>query len=185
MATPVKESYMLYLKDARVSTLRMMLATMGFPPQVKELEPLKVELQTATNEMVELIGAATMRVSYSRWKALDSDVEKCKTKMEVQVVAVQAVRKMLEVARVADAKDEARVRESQLRMNSPKKMKLDDRLEIQPTKTEAEETKSDDRIGTTRSGRTSYEDRSRRTGTRWSIGTTKGGSTVQDVGRTE
>ena len=43
---------------------------------------------------------------------------------------VQAVRKMLEVARVADAKDEARVRESQLRMNSPKKMKLDDRLEI-------------------------------------------------------
>ena len=79
MATPVKESYRLDLKDARVSTLRRMVATMGFPPQAKELEPLKVELQTATNEMVALIGTATMRVSHSRWKALDSDVEKCKT----------------------------------------------------------------------------------------------------------
>ena len=76
MATPEKESYMLDLKDARVSTLRRMLATMGFPPQAKELEPLKVELQTATNEIVVLIGAATMRVPHSRWKALDSDVEK-------------------------------------------------------------------------------------------------------------
>ena len=43
-----------------------------------------------------------MRVSHSIWKALDSDVEKCKTKMEVQVLAVQAVRKMLEVVRVAE-----------------------------------------------------------------------------------
>ena len=60
------------------------------------------------------------------------------------MVAVQAVRKMLEGARVADAKDGARLRESQLRINSPKKMKLDDRLEIQPTKTE--EPKSDDRV---------------------------------------
>ena len=59
------------------------------------------------------------------------------------MLAVQAFWKMLEVARVADAKDEARVKESQLRMNSPKKMKLDDRLEphkiyTQPTKTETE-----------------------------------------------
>ena len=53
---------------------------------------------------------------------------------------------MLEVARVADANDKARVRESQLRMNSPKKMKLDDRLDMQPTKTEAEEPKSDYRV---------------------------------------
>ena len=119
---------------------------MGSQTQAKELEPLKVELQTATNEMVPLIGAATMRVSYSRWKALDSDVEKCKTKMEVQVLAVQALRKMLEVARVTDAKDEARVRESQLGMNSTKKMKLDDRLELQPTRTDTEEPKSDYRV---------------------------------------
>ena len=85
---------------------------MGFPPQAKESEPFKVELQTATNEMVALIGAATMRASCSRWRALDNHVEKCKTKLKVQVLAVQALRKMLEVARVADAKDEALVRES-------------------------------------------------------------------------
>ena len=61
------------------------------------------------------------------------------------MLAVQALRKMLEVARVADAKDEARVRESKLRMNSPKKMKLDDRVDTQPKKTETEEPKSDGR----------------------------------------
>ena len=66
------------------------------------------------------------------------------------MLAVQALRKMLEVARVADAMDEARVIESNMRMNSLK-MKLDDRLkthkmDIQPTKTETEEPKSDDRV---------------------------------------
>ena len=55
MATPAKESYRLDPKDARVSTLRRLLVPMGFTTQVNELEPLKVELQTATNEMVALI----------------------------------------------------------------------------------------------------------------------------------
>ena len=56
-------------------------------------------------------------------------LKKFKTKMEEQVLAVQALRKMFEVTRVADAKDEARVIESEMRMNSPKRMKLDDRLD--------------------------------------------------------
>ena len=62
------------------------------------------------------------------------------------MLAVKTVRKMLGVTRVADAKNVARVRESQLRMNSPKKMKLDDRLVIQPTNIETEEPKSDNRV---------------------------------------
>ena len=120
-----------------------MLVTMGFTPPAKELEPLRIELKTVTNEMVALIGAATMIISCSRLKTLDSDVGRCKTKSEVHMLAVQALRKMLEVARVADTGDETRVRESKIKINSPEEMNLDDRLEphkmdTQPTKTETE-----------------------------------------------
>ena len=66
MTIPVKESYRLDLKDAHVSKLRRMMAAMEIVHQVKELDPLKLELQTATDEMLGLIGAATLRVSYFR-----------------------------------------------------------------------------------------------------------------------
>ena len=57
---------------------------------------------------------------------------------------------MLEAARVANAKDEARVEESKMRMNSPKKLKLDDQLgphkvNVHPTNTGPEELELDGR----------------------------------------
>ena len=101
------------------------------------------------------------------------------------MLAVQALRKMLEVARVVDAKDEARVKESNMKMNSLKKIKLNALLDTQPEDAETEQPKSDYRVEPRRGERTSYKDRTRRIGTRWSIGNTKGGGPIHDVGRTE